>query len=95
MCNRRQCKRFITCHFTRYATKTVQAAQNTSSANVIGNEFASLAPGERIHHVKWTNSPLSGGPKVPVVTQNENGSCPLLAIINILLLRGQVRDLSW
>lgn len=28
--------------------------------------------------------------KVPIVTQNSNGSCPLLAIINVLLLRKNI-----
>lgn len=90
--NHRQCKRLIARLLRTLCTKTAQASQNASSANVVSNEFASFAPGERIHHVKWTNSPLSGGPRVPVVTQNENGPCPLLAIVNILLLRGQVKD---
>eukprot|EP01135_Chromosphaera_perkinsii_P008486 Nk52_evm54s1360 gene=Nk52_evmTU54s1360 len=32
------------------------------------------------------------GPKVvPIVTQNENGPCPLIAIVNVLLLRGQLK----
>lgn len=41
-----------------------------------------------IHHVKWI---AWHSVKTPIVTQNENGPCPLLAIINVLLLRGQVQ----
>ncbi len=32
-----------------------------------------------------------GGRCVPVVLQNQNGPCPVIALINVLLLRGQVR----
>lgn len=31
------------------------------------------------------------GRGVPIVMQNENGPCPLLAIANVLLLRNQIR----
>ena len=31
------------------------------------------------------------GRSVPVVMQNENGPCPLLAIANVLLLRNQIQ----
>uniref|UniRef100_A0A915K1C4 Ubiquitin carboxyl-terminal hydrolase n=1 Tax=Romanomermis culicivorax TaxID=13658 RepID=A0A915K1C4_ROMCU len=40
-----------------------------------------------IHQVKWV--PWHGR-KTPIITQNENGPCPLLAIMNVLLLRGQI-----
>ena len=30
------------------------------------------------------------GRTVPIVCQNENGPCPLLALVNVLLLRGHV-----
>ena len=38
----------------------------------------------RTYYVKWIKWK---GLKTPIVTQNDNGPCPLLAIINILLLR--------
>lgn len=31
---------------------------------------------------------FEGKPRVPYLLQNENGPCPLLAIANILMLRG-------
>ena len=31
-----------------------------------------------------------GGRNVPILAQNENGPCPLLAIANVLLLRGSI-----
>uniref|UniRef100_A0A1I8IVI2 Ubiquitin carboxyl-terminal hydrolase n=1 Tax=Macrostomum lignano TaxID=282301 RepID=A0A1I8IVI2_9PLAT len=40
-----------------------------------------------IYHVKWIRH---AGKQHPVVTQNINGPCPLLAIANILLLRGTI-----
>ena len=36
------------------------------------------------YYIKWITW---NGMKTPIVTQNDNGPCPLLAIINILLLR--------
>lgn len=45
------------------------------------------APKEAEYQVKWINFHET---LYAVVTQNENGPCPLLAVINVLLLRGQV-----
>ena len=42
-------------------------------------------PTHRLKHVQ-----LPGGRGVPVVMQSENGPCPLLAIANVLLLRGNI-----
>lgn len=41
-----------------------------------------------VYHIKWNTFDLRD---VPVITQNENGPCPLLAIMNILLLKGKVK----
>jgi hypothetical protein len=40
-----------------------------------------------IYHLKWI---MWHDKKTPIVTQNENGPCPLIAISNILLLRGKI-----
>ena len=40
-----------------------------------------------IYHLKWI---MWHEKKTPIVTQNENGPCPLIAISNILLLRGKI-----
>lgn len=40
------------------------------------------------YHLKWVK--LKGN-KYPIVTQNENGPCPLIAIINVLLVKGRLR----
>jgi len=40
-----------------------------------------------IYHLKWI---MWYEKKTPIVTQNENGPCPLIAISNILLLRGKI-----
>lgn len=44
-------------------------------------------PGDMLHHIK--NIQFKDK-KVGIVTQNENGPCPLVAIINCLLLRRQI-----
>ena len=46
-----------------------------------------------IYHVKWvgwrrnSSDPLR---RIGIITQNENGPCPLLSIVNVLLLRGKL-----
>jgi hypothetical protein len=40
-----------------------------------------------VYHLKWI---MWHDRKTPIVTQNENGPCPLIAISNILLLRGKI-----
>ena len=44
-------------------------------------------PGDMLHHIK--NIQFKDK-KVGIVTQNENGPCPLVAIVNVLLLRRQI-----
>lgn len=46
-----------------------------------------INPSELIHQIKWISWHSA---KTPIITQNENGPCPLLAVMNVLLLRGQV-----
>ncbi|KAK3102027.1 hypothetical protein FSP39_008212 [Pinctada imbricata] len=44
--------------------------------------------GPNVYQVKWINFKSK---EVPIITQNENGPCPLLAIMNVLLVKGKVR----
>ena len=41
-----------------------------------------------LYQVKWIRF---NGTEVGVITQNENGPCPLLAIVNILTLQGKIK----
>lgn len=43
-------------------------------------------PTDQIFHLKWT---FFNRISCPIVTQNKNGPCPIIAIANILLLRGE------
>lgn len=40
------------------------------------------------YHIRWVT--LSSV-KYPIITQNENGPCPLLAILNLLILKGTIQ----
>ncbi|EDO33166.1 predicted protein, partial [Nematostella vectensis] len=42
---------------------------------------------QSLYHIKWIQWK---GLNTPIITQNENGPCPLLAIINVLLLQRRV-----
>jgi len=43
---------------------------------------------ETIYQLKWL--PWRRGEFAPIITQNANGPCPLLALCNVLLLRGKM-----
>ncbi|BFZ15787.1 hypothetical protein BsWGS_18826 [Bradybaena similaris] len=43
---------------------------------------------ESVYYIKWITF---GTCNVPIITQNENGPCPLLAIMNVLLLKEKVK----
>ncbi|XP_004709585.1 ubiquitin carboxyl-terminal hydrolase MINDY-2, partial [Echinops telfairi] len=45
-------------------------------------------PGQSVYHIKWIQWKEE---KTPIITQNENGPCPLLAILNVLLLAWKVK----
>lgn len=49
------------------------------------------AAGQSIYHIKWIKWREEN---TPIITQNENGPCPLLAIMNVLLLAWKVKALS-
>ena len=42
---------------------------------------------DNVYHVKWIGW---NSKKTPIITQNSNGPCPMLAITNVLLLRGKI-----
>uniref|UniRef100_A0A8C8RTA3 Ubiquitin carboxyl-terminal hydrolase n=1 Tax=Pelusios castaneus TaxID=367368 RepID=A0A8C8RTA3_9SAUR len=44
-------------------------------------------PGQSVYHIKWVRWKEEN---TPIITQNENGPCPLLAIMNVLLLAWKV-----
>ena len=52
-----------------------------------GAKAKDTSDSESVYHIKWVNFKNQ---KVPIITQNENGPCPLLAIMNILLLKKRV-----
>ena len=47
----------------------------------------SAASMDNVYHVKWIGWNKQ---KLPIITQNANGPCPMLAIANVLLLRGKM-----
>jgi len=50
--------------------------------------LASAADSQNVYHVKWIKY---HGSQTPIVMQNQNGPCPLLAIVNVLLLQGKIK----
>lgn len=51
-------------------------------------KLAASIKGQSIYHIKWIQWKEEN---TPIITQNENGPCPLLAIMNVLLLAWKVK----
>ena len=70
--------------------KTAQKDANSSPGQKQGtsNALNDKVPPESVYHVKWVQFKSQS---TAIVTQNENGPCPLLAIMNCLLLQGRVK----
>lgn len=66
---------------------TVEGACGSSDIDQNGGNKAA-DDGESIHQIKWVYFKKK---HVPIITQNENGPCPLLALINVLLLQNRVK----
>lgn len=49
-------------------------------------------PGQSVYHIKWIQWKEEN---TPIITQNENGPCPLLAILNVLLLAWKVHSVAF
>lgn len=62
-------------------------AQLAYSSTSPSSKVETTPPGDVLHHIKNIHFKDK---KVGIVTQNENGPCPLVAIINVLLLRHQI-----
>lgn len=65
--------------------ETADNDNGQSLSNIDGSSSSSSV--QSIYHIKWIHFQSQ---KVPIITQNENGPCPLLAIMNVLLLQGRV-----
>ncbi|XP_063296138.1 ubiquitin carboxyl-terminal hydrolase MINDY-1 isoform X1 [Pelobates fuscus] len=68
------------------------SSTSVSPSEEVSDATASKSPGNEAgvdyYFVKWINWK---GERTPVITQSENGPCPLLAIMNILFLRWKVK----
>lgn len=74
---------------------TAAAAQSCSQSTPEerGQSSGALSPDEAnsapsVYSVKWV---IFKNNKVPIITQNENGPCPLIAIMNVLLLQKKIQ----
>ncbi|XP_017260960.1 ubiquitin carboxyl-terminal hydrolase MINDY-2 isoform X2 [Kryptolebias marmoratus] len=75
-----------------------EGLEDRGLALALQNEFSSdgtktscakdRAAGQSIYHIKWIKWREEN---TPIITQNENGPCPLLAIMNVLLLAWKVK----
>ncbi|XP_037092601.1 ubiquitin carboxyl-terminal hydrolase MINDY-2-like [Pollicipes pollicipes] len=66
------------------------AVEGAGSATTAATSAAAAAThvSDAAHHIKWVKF---HGVRSPVITQNVNGPCPLLALINVMLLKGKVQ----
>ncbi|XP_029436429.1 ubiquitin carboxyl-terminal hydrolase MINDY-1 [Rhinatrema bivittatum] len=63
------------------------ASTSEDAPEAAGARPAGAQPETDFYFVKWISW---RGERTPIITQNENGPCPLLAIMNILFLRWKV-----
>lgn len=68
-------------------TGTVDIVDEGACGNSAARNGRPLDDSESIHQVKWIYFKKK---QVPIVTQNENGPCPLLALMNVMLLQNRV-----
>ncbi|XP_057578532.1 ubiquitin carboxyl-terminal hydrolase MINDY-2 [Hippopotamus amphibius kiboko] len=64
-----------------------QAEEEGEAAQVLAASKERF-PGQSVYHIKWIQWKEEN---TPIITQNENGPCPLLAILNVLLLAWKVK----
>lgn len=68
------------------------AELNLDTSDDVNNRSSSMNESEDslegVYQIKWVKF---NGKDIPIITQNENGPCPLLAIMNVLLLKGKVK----
>ena len=69
------------------ATVAKVAVLSKESSAESSQESAASVDMDNVYHVKWIGWNKK---KVPIITQNANGPCPMLAIANVLLLRGKM-----
>eukprot|EP00093_Oithona_nana_P011652 11652.XXX_554360_552142_1 [CDS] Oithona nana genome sequencing. len=69
------------------ATVAKVAVLSKESSAESSQESAASIDMDNVYHVKWIGWNKK---KVPIITQNANGPCPMLAIANVLLLRGKM-----
>nr|XP_028561358.1 ubiquitin carboxyl-terminal hydrolase MINDY-2 isoform X3 [Podarcis muralis] len=77
------------------AAAATAAAASSSSSSASPSPLLLLPPGAKerfpgqsVYHIKWVRWKEEN---TPIITQNENGPCPLLAIMNVLLLAWKVK----
>ncbi|XP_076330301.1 ubiquitin carboxyl-terminal hydrolase MINDY-2-like isoform X1 [Tachypleus tridentatus] len=73
----------LPCDFSRTAFEIeASSSQKSNSASSSPTKIHQSA-----YHIKWIDWKDK---KVPVITQNENGPCPLIAIMNVLILKEKI-----
>lgn len=65
-----------------------EANSRASKKSSSENSPVSASKGPEEYQLKWI---MWHEHKTPIITQNQNGPCPLIAIANILLLRGKMK----
>jgi hypothetical protein len=79
-----------------HSSSSVQHHADVPTAAAISEKMVDEEKDEKgIYRLKWFDCKRSGNEKdkdkIAIITQNENGPCPLIAIMNVLLLKGDVR----
>ncbi|XP_075064168.1 ubiquitin carboxyl-terminal hydrolase MINDY-2 isoform X2 [Mixophyes fleayi] len=74
----------LSCPSSELISEGAEEDEDAKEAQAARDRF----PGQSVYHIKWIRWKEQS---TPIVTQNENGPCPLLAIMNVLLLAWKVK----
>jgi len=67
---------------------SAESVEAIADTDLTASASSSTTDSQNVYHVKWIKF---HGSQTPIVMQNQNGPCPLLAIVNVLLLQGKIK----
>lgn len=77
----------VDCNGHSSKSTSVDSGMGASASTPGSTPSGATEPKSSVYHIKWITWKNQ---KTPIITQNENGPCPLIAIMNVLILKSKV-----
>ncbi|XP_042907925.1 ubiquitin carboxyl-terminal hydrolase MINDY-1 isoform X2 [Parasteatoda tepidariorum] len=84
-CEKGQCPTLTDVSDSKMSSSSIESKSNMETASPVKDKISDS--NDFIYQVKWISR---NGVKSPIITQNENGPCPLIAITNVLIMKGRI-----